>query len=115
MMQEPQQVERRLTSNLKSGETKQADRKIEHRTNYSRPQKKEGCFIATAVYGDYNHEQVLVLRKYRDENLSKSLLGRTFISFYYFTSPLLSKYFRQGLVRELTKLTLDKIINRINP
>ena len=115
MMQEPEQVERRLSASPKSGEAKQSARKIEPRTNYSGPQKKEGCFIATAVYGDYNHEKVLVLRKYRDENLSKSLLGRTIISFYYFTSPPLSKYFKQGLVRELTKLTLDKIIKQLNP
>jgi hypothetical protein len=34
------------------------------------------CYIATAVYGDYNAPEVIVLRKFRDERLSKSFLGR---------------------------------------
>ncbi len=43
----------------------------------------EGCFIATAVYQDYDHPQVLKLRKFRDDKLKKSLLGRAFIRLYY--------------------------------
>ena len=38
-------------------------------TSYSsNSTKKVGCYIATMVYGDYNHPQVLVLRRFRDEN-----------------------------------------------
>jgi hypothetical protein len=32
-----------------------------------------GCYIATMVYGDYNHPQVMVLRDFRDEVLLHSL------------------------------------------
>ena len=54
-------------------------------------QKAEsGCFIATAVYGDYDHPQVLKLRNFRDSTLRKSLLGRCFISFYYTVGPHLA-------------------------
>ena len=46
-----------------------------------------GCFIATMVYGDYEHPQVLVLREFRDNFLAHYVLGRAFISFYYKYSP----------------------------
>lgn len=53
--------------------------------------KKEGCFIATACYGDYNTKEVLVLRKYRDNVLIPNTFGRLFVKFYYFISPTLAK------------------------
>ena len=46
-----------------------------------------GCYIATMVYGDYEHPQVMVLREFRDNFLSKHLIGRSFIKFYYRYSP----------------------------
>lgn len=52
--------------------------------------KKEGCFIATACYGDYNSNEVLLLRKYRDNVLMPNTFGRLFIRFYYFISPTLA-------------------------
>jgi hypothetical protein len=60
-----------------------------------------GCFIATMVYGDYEHPQVLVLREFRDDFLAHFLLGRSFISFYYKYSP--------GWVKALKR---NKIINK---
>ncbi|MCM1500838.1 MAG: hypothetical protein NC124_20460, partial [Clostridium sp.] len=50
---------------------------------------KEGCYIATAVYGGYDHPKVMVLRRYRDEILKKSFWGRVFIKVYYSVSPCL--------------------------
>lgn len=50
-------------------------------------EKKEGCYIATCVYGSYDHPRVLVLRQFRDNYLAKSHLGRAFISIYYMISP----------------------------
>jgi hypothetical protein len=55
--------------------------------------KSEGCYIATAVYGDYCAPEVLILRKVRDEVLIKSLSGRFFISTYYRVSPSLLRMF----------------------
>ena len=55
--------------------------------------KKEGCYIATAVYGSYNCPQVWVLRRYRDEILLNSRCGRAFVRFYYFVSPPLVAIF----------------------
>jgi predicted DNA-binding transcriptional regulator YafY len=48
---------------------------------------KEGCYIATMVYGDYNHPQVLILRDYRDKVLRMKWWGPTFIKLYYTISP----------------------------
>ena len=53
----------------------------------SQPSSNSGCYIATMVYGDYEHPQVLVLREFRDNFLAKFLLGRLFIRFYYKYSP----------------------------
>lgn len=51
------------------------------------PVKKEGCYIATAVYGSYDHPNVLVLRRFRDVYLSNTKWGRAFIRVYYRYSP----------------------------
>lgn len=51
-----------------------------------------GCFIATAVYGDYNAPEVLFFRHYRDTKINKTLRGRLFIRLYYFISPMLTPY-----------------------
>ncbi|MFW5872212.1 MAG: PolC-type DNA polymerase III, partial [bacterium] len=52
---------------------------------------KEGCYIASAIYGSYEAPEVLVLRNFRDTILKKCLLGRLFIAFYYTTSPRVAK------------------------
>lgn len=65
-------------------------------STYSRPStsyqpklqpRNEGCYIATMAYGDYDHPQVVELRKFRDECLLQSLFGRIFVHLYYWISP----------------------------
>lgn len=46
-----------------------------------------GCYVATMVYGDYDHPKVKLLRNYRDEVLTSSYAGRLFIKLYYKYSP----------------------------
>jgi hypothetical protein len=53
--------------------------------------KKSGCFIATATYGSPNAQEVITLKKYRDEVLLKSYLGFLFVKLYYLASPALAK------------------------
>lgn len=55
----------------------------------------EGCYIATVVYGNYDHPQVLKLRKVRDEVLDQYLFGKMFIKTYYLLSPTLVKILKE--------------------
>jgi hypothetical protein len=52
---------------------------------------KGGCYIATMAYGNYEHPQVLELRKFRDKFLGNTIIGRIFIKLYYKYSPRLVK------------------------
>lgn len=61
-----------------------------------------GCYIATMVYGDYDHPRVMVLREFRDSYLADRHWGRQFIKIYYKYSPKLVK-----------KLTGHKKINHM--
>jgi tetratricopeptide (TPR) repeat protein len=45
------------------------------------------CYIATACYGSYDHPDVVVLRRFRDERLLPSPLGAAFVRLYYRVSP----------------------------
>ena len=54
-------------------------------------QNKAFCFVATAVYGSYEHPSVLILRRFRDERLRSHAAGRIFIAFYYRFGPRLAR------------------------
>jgi len=41
------------------------------------------CFVATAVYNDYDHPNVVTLRQFRDRVLVRYSLGRVMIRWYY--------------------------------
>ena len=76
---------------------------------------KEGCYIATAVYGDYNAPEVLLLRMFRDGVLKKSKLGRLFIKIYYAISPTLAhKLKNHPFVNSKIKIILDHIVRQIS-
>lgn len=53
-----------------------------------------GCYIATMAYGDYDHPQVIELRRFRDEVLLKSRLGAYCVDFYYWISPKMVEVFK---------------------
>lgn len=73
--------------------------------------RNEGCYIATAVYGDYDAEEVLVLRKFRDKFLQKYFLGRSFIKLYYVVSPTLAKKLKSEFtITKVIKKLLDKFV-----
>jgi hypothetical protein len=54
--------------------------------------KKEGCFIATVVYGSYEAPEVLILRHFRDQRLGSNVVGRLIIDIYYWLSPPAAKF-----------------------
>jgi len=77
--------------------------------------KKSGCFIASAVYQSYDSPEVLILRKFRDTVLLRSISGRLLISIYYSLSPpIASLISRSRFLRSLSKTTLDLIVTRCN-
>jgi len=51
---------------------------------------KGGCFVATVAFGDYGSPEVQFLTRFRDTVLSKSVLGRSFITTYYLVGPYLA-------------------------
>ena len=73
--------------------------------------KKKGCYVATCVYGSYDCPEVWTLRRYRDETLSASCLGRAFIKVYYAISPTLVKWFgNTSLFQKICRGRLDKMV-----
>lgn len=76
--------------------------------------KKQGCYIATCVYGSYDCPQVWILRRYRDEILKKSVPGRCFVAVYYAISPTLVHVLGRNVkVREAWRGMLDGIVRRL--
>ena len=69
-----------------------------------------GCYIATMVYGDYNHPQVMVLRSYRDEVLLSNIAGKILVRLYYSISPILVKVLKNN---QLINIGIRNILNQI--
>jgi hypothetical protein len=73
----------------------------------------KGCFIATAVYGDFNAPEVILLRRWRDKVLSTTIFGRAMITLYYSMSPPIAQYLARSprLSTHIRKL-LDAFVRR---
>lgn len=81
----------------------------------SQPAKKEGCYIATAVYGSYEAPEVMVLRQFRDEILQKTAMGRLFVKLYYRFSPYVAERLKKAKrINSFVKSVLDKWVERLN-
>lgn len=84
-------------------------------TSFVKNETKKGCYVATCVYGSYDCPQVWTLRRFRDEILSNSILGRLFIFIYYSISPTVVKLFgRQSWFNKLFKTPLDNLVSKLN-
>ncbi|PQJ72769.1 CFI-box-CTERM domain-containing protein [Polaribacter butkevichii] len=87
-----------------------------HSTNgsSSSSSSNSGCYIATMAYGDYDHPQVIELRNFRDDFLSKTIVGRYFIKFYYKYSPsLVEKLKNKQSINLIIRKGLDQFIKTI--
>ena len=72
------------------------------------------CFIATAVYGDYEQTPVRVLRQFRDKQLLTTSFGRLFVKVYYFCSPSIADFIREHRIFiKPIKAVLDKFVAKI--
>ena len=76
--------------------------------------QKEGCYIATCVYGSYDCPQVRLLRRFRDEHMKKTPAGRIFIRLYYAVSPVLVRCFgKSPAFHVFWRHILDSLIRRL--
>ena len=74
----------------------------------------DGCYIATAVYGSYDCPDVWTLRRFRDEVLRASVLGRLFIRGYYAVSPELVRHLgSKPLFQKPVKMALDSFVSNL--
>ena len=73
---------------------------------------KSGCYIATAVYGSYDCQEVWILRRYRDRTLLSTALGRLLVRMYYELSPT-AVAVGGPLLRKLARHPLDRIVERL--
>ena len=74
-----------------------------------------GCYVATMVYGDYDAPEVMVLRKFRDETLSRSAAGRAFIRWYYSWSPgFVKKYNHLNWLHRSIRFVLDRFVKMLS-
>ena len=72
------------------------------------------CYIATAYYGSYDCPEVWILRRYRDNTLHKSWIGRHFITLYYAISPTLVKWFGQSKIfKKICKYPLEHLVTTL--
>jgi len=76
--------------------------------------KKHGCYIATAVYGSYECDEVYSLRRFRDDRLSKHYFGRFLIRVYYIVSPRLAgRIGHFPMVKGVIRNLLDRVVRRV--
>lgn len=76
--------------------------------------QNRGCFIATAAYGTSMAEEILVLKKWRDEKLILSVVGKILIILYYSVSPPIARYisisnYRKKFIRKLLRPLICKL------
>ena len=76
--------------------------------------QKNGCYIATCIYGSYDCPELWTLRRFRDENLARTKAGRLFIQVYYTVSPKLVRWFGSTRVfNRFWRKILDKMVVRL--
>ncbi|MCL2003404.1 MAG: hypothetical protein FWG72_05295 [Oscillospiraceae bacterium] len=73
--------------------------------------KMRSCYIASAVYGDADAPQVDRLRRFRDETLNQTRMGRRACAVYYKLSPALAKRMSpSGPISRIVRRALDAFV-----
>ena len=76
--------------------------------------KSSSCFIATQVYGE-NAEETNLLRRFRDEKLLGTYLGRLLVAVYYRISPSIADFISdKPRLKKTIKRPLDIIVRKLN-
>ncbi|MEW6026300.1 MAG: CFI-box-CTERM domain-containing protein, partial [Planctomycetota bacterium] len=75
---------------------------------------RQSCFIATAVYGNPMHPNVVALRNFRDKYLLTNKPGSAFVKWYYRTSPPIAEYLKKTpLQASAVRLALTPLVYAI--
>ena len=83
--------------------------------DYVPPKQEGGCFVATAVFDDYDHPTVLELRDFRDNYLSNRFWGKRFIKTYYKYGPYPARFIKQSfLLRKFSYYLIIKPLIHIS-
>ena len=101
-------------SSVNGGNISHTDSGVTYRPLDNGSNKNGGCYIATCVYGSYDCPAVWVLRRFRDDKLAATRMGRLFIKCYYAISPALVKKFGgKDWFRNTWKALLDPFIDKL--
>ncbi|MGM9606130.1 MAG: CFI-box-CTERM domain-containing protein [Oscillospiraceae bacterium] len=74
----------------------------------------QGCYVATCVYGSYDCPEVWTLRRFRDDTLAQSYLGRAFIHIYYAVSPTIVRFFGKCTwFQQYWRKKLDRLVGSL--
>ena len=88
------------------------EKAIEYYNSVKNNSKKQGCYIATCIYGSYDSPEVWVLRRFRDNYLNNYVLGRLFISLYYLISTRVIEIFgKYNVFKNINRIWLDKLVS----
>lgn len=76
--------------------------------------KSSGCYVATCVYGTYDCPEVWTLRRFRDNTLAPSWVGKQFIRLYYFVSPsIVSVFGNMKWFNRMFKVIINKLVKKL--
>jgi len=73
------------------------------------------CFIATACYGNIEHPDIIVLRRWRDGDLLRSSAGQMLVRSYYRLSPAIAKFLtkRKAMAKVVRVLMLQPMVRLV--
>jgi len=75
----------------------------------------DGCFIATAAFGDPLSSEVNVLRKFRDQYLLSNSVGQDLVAKYYKYSPALANEIRaNSILKQMVRVGLIPFIRVVS-
>ena len=98
--------------------TRYIEKVKQHDATYQAPvinTSSGACYIATSIYGSYDCPEVWILRRFRDNKLSKNWYGRFFIKTYYKFSPIfVQKFGKTKWFKTIFRKSLNKFISKLS-
>lgn len=83
--------------------------KIKKQPQQQKVNKKEGCFIATATMGSYDHPEVLELRNFRDNWILQKSWGDKFVNRYYKYGSYVAEFIKESyFLKKLSYIIIVK-------